>query len=281
MKFKILVSSSSGLDYITHPNSIGVIHDIIHYSENEEYVDFVEMKSEIFYNRLKYDLKSKPTMLPASREEVVEQMERAFEEGYEYIIIILPAKGIVDYEDRMEEVKFGYENVVRVIQSNLVGYALASMVMDLEKTLKTGTDYEAAINVFTKANNESVTLFYSPLKDFKINYDEYVMDEQFFYNDKNGSIYMLDCSTLVKLKLKNEKHPILELFKRYLMMGSELSVVPFIMYSSEYSRYNDYFEIKMLGVYKKIKKIKSYPLPPSIGALIGANVISIGFVNKN
>ena len=281
MKFKILVSSSSGLDYIPHSNSRGIIHDIIHYSEDEEYADFIEMKSEAFYNRLKFDKKSVPTVLPATREEIVEQIEKALKDIYDFVIIILPAKGIVDYEERMEEVKVGFENSVRVIQSNLVGYALASMIIDLEKSLKSSTDYEAAISVFDKANNESVTLFYSPLKDFKINFDEYVIDEQFFYNDKNGSIYMLDCSTLVKLKLKSEKHPIKELFKRYLALGADLSVVPFIMYSSEYSRYNDYFEMKILGVYKKLKKIKSYPLPPSIGALIGANVISIGFVNKN
>lgn len=280
MKIKLLVSSTSGLDYISHPNSIGVIHDIIHYTDDEEYVDFTEMKSEAFYNRLKFDLKSKPTILPASKEEIVMQIEKALEDKYEYIVIINPAKGIVDYEDRVEEAKFGYENVVKVVNSNLAGYALANMILELEKSLKV-VDFETAVNIFTKANNESVTLFYSPVKDFKISFDENVIDEQFFYNDKSGGLYKLDCATLVEIKLKYEKHPIMEMFKRYLLLASDSTVVPFIMYSSEYSKYNDYFSMKMLGIYKKLKKIKSYPLPPSIGALIGANVISIGFVNKN
>ena len=51
-------------------------------------------------------------------------------------------------------------------------------------------------------------------------------------------------------------------------------------YQSEFSQYNEYLSSKFTAIYKKIRKVKSYPLPPSVGALIGANVIGIGFVRK-
>ena len=279
MKIKILISSSSGLDYIPHPNTISIMHDIIKYSDEEEYVDYVELKSEAFYNRLKYDTRNIPVVLPATMEDIRKDIDEALKE-FDFVIIIIPATGIVDYLDNANDAIIGLENKVRIIPSNLVGYPLANMALEIDKAIKAKEDLDEVITSFSKSDKESATYFYSPLKDFVIAYDENVSDVQFFKHDTKGLLYELKCSTLIQLKLHDDNHQIEEMFSRYLKAAMDSSGVPFILYSSEFSQYNEYLSSKFTTIYKKIRKVKSYPLPPSIGAIIGANVIGIGFVRK-
>lgn len=279
MKIKILTSSSSGLDYIPHPNSISIIHDIIKYSDDELYKDYIELKSEAFYNKLKYDKKNHPEVLPAPKEEIRAMLDEALEE-YDDVIIILPAIGIVDYSDNVNDAIIGLEKKVKVINSNLVGYSLANMALEVDKAIKAKDDLDGVVLSYSKSDRETATFFYAPLKDFVIAYDEDVMDVQFFKHDTKGLIYELNCSTLIQLKVHDGNHQIQEIFKRYLKALGDSKGIPYILYSSEFSQYNNYMSLKFLSLYTKIKKVKSFPLPPSIGAKIGANVIGIGFVKK-
>ncbi|MBR3617498.1 MAG: hypothetical protein IKN46_02345, partial [Acholeplasmatales bacterium] len=62
MKTKIFVTSDSGIDYISHPYSISSISTLIKFFDVEEYYDYIDMTAEKFFNRLRYDSKSVPTI---------------------------------------------------------------------------------------------------------------------------------------------------------------------------------------------------------------------------
>ena len=87
MKTKILVSSDSGIDYMSHPYSVQALPSLIKFFDIEKYFDFIDMSSEKFFNRLRYDSKVKPEVVPMDLEFIQNDINIALE-SYDNVLII-------------------------------------------------------------------------------------------------------------------------------------------------------------------------------------------------
>ena len=89
MKTKILVSSDSGIDYMSHPHSVQALPSLIKFFEIEKYFDYIDMTSDKFFNRLRYDSKVNPKIVPMDLEFIQNDINIALE-SYDKVLIIDP-----------------------------------------------------------------------------------------------------------------------------------------------------------------------------------------------
>ena len=280
MKIKIITTSSSTIDYMSSPYSISVIPDIISYSKNEEYLDYLEAESEIFYNRLKMDLTGKPKIEPNRIEYIRKIVDASIENEYEQILFILPSANIVDYKALVELAMKDYEISYYVYQSIHIGYPLAHLTLEADRMLKENMDIYNVIKKIDEISLNIKLFIYSPEKDLLSAIKRVELDDDILSYDDSGKIYSYNMGSLNEIKVDKNNYPLAKILTIYLKELDKQSSMPFILYSSKLSKYINFIEDTILKLYPKLKKIKAFPVPPALGCMAGCNSIGIGYIKK-
>ena len=271
MSVKIFVSSTSTINLIDHPDNIIVIPDVIRYSDIEEYQDGLDIDTNIFYNRLRYD-DTKLDIIPPSKE-IIFELFKSHAKKDDEIILILPASGVIYFDDdTILELQDTYKNLV-IFNSILFGYPLAKLILDLNSNIESGMQIEDALAIMEKTEENSEIIFYCPNEDvMSISQFEKTLKKK----KTADKFYVLNFSSLIEIKKKDfdEVDDIL----RYIIKKTEgIDVIPFIMYTNELSYYIDYLEKKILNVYT-LKTVKKVIIPPAAGIVLGPNAFGIGYI---
>ncbi len=274
MKTKILVSSDSGIDYMSHPHSISSLPSLIKFFDIEKYFDYIDMTSEKFYNRLKYDIKAKPEIVPMDIEYIENDINVALE-SYDNVLIIVST--YLEYGAIFGQLREDYGDKVDFYITNTTGYILSMMAIECDKALKDNKSIDDAKKVMDGIFYNSCMLIVNPAID--INISENIDEDKRVEEKRKAKMYVVDAYNEVEIKDKDRDF-IVSIIKHYLDRVAEDTVMPFIMYSSKYSYYYNLLESKLLIIHKRYKSIKKIPVSPDLGLKYGKNIIVIGYIKN-
>ena len=275
MKTKIFVTSDSLIDYISHPHSISSIPSLIKFFEIETYFDYIDMSSEKFFNRLRFDSKSNPEICPIDIEYLQNDINIALE-SYEEILIITSLE--LNYSDVISKLKEAYGECIHFYQTKATGHILAQMAIECDRVLKNEKTYDEAFLSMEDLYKNSLMLIVNPKDDIDIS--NIVDEEKRVEEKRKGNLYIVDSHKDSEIK-DRDRDMIVSLIKHYLdYLKDDTAVTPFILYSSKYSYYLKLIESKLLLVHKRFKSIKKIPASPNMGLKYGKNIIAIGYTKN-
>lgn len=276
MKRKIITTSTACL---TNNPDIEVIPDIIKFSENEIYNDFIDYAPLMVYNRMTYDKYASPRVYPQKAFYIKEVLRRLMLDGYDSFIFIIPSIDILDYRTNASIATSKLECDVAIYESKQVGYPEAYLALEANRLIKTGLtnveiceelkkiDMRMSLFIFTYKNDLNL--------EIGVNIDEIDLNSL----PKQGRIYRLDGGRLVALKHDSKKTPLLSLLESFLAEIDGTKSVPFIISTSS-SQYRMVIENKLIKMYNGLSEIKSYTIPSALGVRLGGNILSIGYIKK-
>jgi len=274
MKTKILVSSDSGIDYMSHSYSISSIPSMIKFFEIETYFDYIDITSEKFFNRLKYDTKVKPEIMPMQLDYLRNDINVALE-SYDNVLIVV--SDLLDYSLTFNFLKDEYGKKIDFYVTPATGFVLSTMVIEADKALKEEKTIKEAIKVMENIYNNSAMLLLNPQIDISIS--ENVNEEKRVEEKRKGKINIVTSAGSKEI-IDKDRDFVVALIKNYLDLIGNENVLPYIMYSSSYSYYLKLLESKLLIIHKRYKTIKKIPISPNLGMKYGKNVIAIGFIRN-
>ena len=275
MKTKILVSSDSLIDYISHPYSISSMPSLIKFFDVETYFDYIDMTSEKFFLRLKYDKKFKAEIMPMEIEYLQNDINIALE-SYDNVLLVVSYE--LNYNEIFKKLKEAYEDRIDFYVTKATGYILSNMVIEADKLLKDGKTLDDAKNLMYQLCSDSFMLILNPKDDIGI--DDEINEEKRVEENKKGKLYLVDSEKDIEIKNK-DRDIVVALIKYYLdYLGDNTNVTPYILYSSRYSYYLKLVEEKLLIIHKRFKSIKKIPASPNMGMKYGKNLIAIGYIKN-
>ena len=274
MKTKILVSSDSGIDYMSHPYSVQALPSLIKFFDIEKYFDFIDMSSEKFFNRLRYDSKVKPEIVPMDLEFIQNDINIALE-SYDNVLIIV--SNFLDYTDLFNKLKNAYQEQINFYKTDATGYILSTMAIECDKALKEDKSFDEAFRIMENIYNNSAMIILNPLADISIS--ENVDEDKRVEEKRKGRLVIVEPQNEIEIK-DRDRDFIVSMIKQYLDRVAEENVMPFIMYSSKYSYYLKLIESKLLIIHKRYKSIKKIPASPNLGMKYGSNIVIIGYIKN-
>lgn len=277
MKTKIFVCSNSGIDYIKHSPNISSVPIVYIFNNDEEYIDYVNLTADAFYNRKKYDNLISVDYSSSQYHFVNEKVKEAIAAGYNQILFLLSSKHYSNLFVTASIVLSENKEVKSAIyDSNLFAYPLAYMAMKANEMFESGMKMEAVLNrldIYKK--NQNIFIF-EPTKD-----DEYSDNFERFF--RYGKCYSILNGRVVKMNVP-VKDSLVKIFGDYSKQIDGLDVVPFILTTDLNSRY---VNILMNGILdidptkssgKNYKKIPVCFIPPTVGMELGNNLVGIGYI---
>lgn len=276
MKTKVLVSSSSGLDYIPHAPSITVMPDRIVFSSVEEYEDYNELKTPDFYTRIKYDPAAKPKIIAASYETINNIINQAIKHKYEAFVVILNKFQDQYYEIFKKIIAKRPELKITIIGTALLSHPLALGVIHADKMIKANMPYSDVEQMLADRSRRFGIYFFSPETDILPTISRIEYEEDIENSGKDANTYIANSNGITLIKKVKKVYPYQQMFRLFVENTSGIKVIPFILCSDEYSMYVKLMRKRLESEYPGID-IKSYYLTPEYGCQLGANVMAVGY----
>ena len=267
MKTKIVTCSTSSIDYIPH-EGIDVIPSIIVFDELEEYREYVDLSFEAYYNRATHDRKHKAASKSITYDELTNRISLYEKEGYDQVIFLADSEEISSLTGLVRFLRDESFNLrIKLFESNTCGYPLAFMA-------------NAAKQITEK----------------DINYTDF-LKKLSFYRDHNKIYFITQNDRDIKrnvitsvLSFDKGKLTLVETTKNLLVadfirtiFDKELNndIIPFVQYTSN-SSFDVLEEIEdlMIEYYSNIRKVKSYPLSPTVSLKISNLTMAVGFIRN-
>ena len=274
MKTKILVSSDSGIDYMSHPHSVQALPSLIKFFEIEKYFDYIDMTSDKFFNRLRYDSKVNPKIVPMDLEFIQNDINIALE-SYDKVLIIV--SNFLDYSVLFSQLKGAYGDQIDFYRTEATGYILSTMAIECDKALKEEKSLKEAFEIMENIYANSAMIILNPQIDISVS--ENVDEDKRVEEKRKAKLTIVEKDNVIEIK-DRDRDFIVSMIKHYLDRVAEENVLPFIMYSSKYSYYLKLIESKLLIIHKRYKSIKKIPASPNLGMKYGSNIIVIGYIKN-
>lgn len=273
MKTKIFVCSNSGIDYMPHSLNIKSIPVILHFSEEEQYEDFLDVSIDAFYSRIRYDENANIKVIFQTYVKLCEYIEEAKSEGYERVLFILAAK---EFSDLYIPVKIAVtENKdieCHIYNSDTVSFPLAHMANEADSMFIGGADVKEVFEKLDYIKNNSKILYFIPncidesLNSFKSKY-------------QNGKLFTLEDGKLLEIKVKNSTS-YNKLITTIINETDNEDALIFSLYTDKSSIYLNLFDKSISEITGEHKKIKQTPITPGVGVYLGSYVVGLGYVIK-
>ena len=278
MRIKLITTSTSAIGYLKD-YSITYIPDIIKYSDNEEYSDFIDVSSENFYNRLIYDKFAYPRVFPQRAFYIKEECKRAIEEGYDAFLFIIPSTQILDYRGNINQAMIGLDYKYEIIDSALVGYPLARIAIMAMEMINNGMELKEIKQEITKKIEGIGLILYAYNNEIEIPLGMKIEDLNKLEMDKRGKLYILENGRITPLKHDKRKPMVIEMLECFYRLTRGSKNEPFICYTQP-TTYKRLLESKLLMLYEDRDKITQLPLPATLGSRLGASIIAIGYIKE-
>ena len=273
MKTKIFVCSNSGIDYMPHSVNIKSIPVILHFSEEEQYQDYLDVSIDAFYSRMRFDENASIKTVFQTYVTLCKYIDEAKKDGYQQILFILAAK---DFSDLLIPTQIAVtENKdipCYIYNSNTIGYPLAYMANEADNMLIGGANLLEVFERLDHIKNNHRLLYFVPecddenLKSFKKKY-------------QNGKLYTIEDGKLIQIK-PNNCSAYIKLIKTISDDTYNEDSIIFSLYTDKTSVYINLFDKSIAEATGEYKKIKSYPIAPGVGINIGSYVVGMGYIIK-
>lgn len=274
MKTKILVCSNSGIDYVPHSVNVASIPVILHFSEEEQYEDYLDVSTEAFYNRMRLDKNAhiRPTFQTYAK--ISEYIIQAKNEGYEQILFLLASKEFSDLYIPVSIAVSENKDIPCIIySSSTCCYPLAYMAVEADNLFIQGSTSSEVIERLEHIRKNHHIFYFDPVCSNETS-------KSFVKKYKNGLMYSIENGKLNKIFNESKITSYDQIFKMISEEIQESEVVLFILYTNKSTKYINIIEETLLQMNLANKKVKSYPIPPGVGIQIGANTIGVGYIVK-
>lgn len=280
-KTAICVCGNSGIDYLDYPQDITVFRSLIHFGDLVEYVDFLEIKADEFYQRLKHNPDDIPKTAYTSIGEMLEHFQQLEKAGYQNVIVIIISSQLSGM----------YQAVVNLAQSyfgKLKIYPYDSKIVAYPEAYLALTAYQLALKDYP------VTDILNELDKIRSKSQLYFTVDTLLYLIKNGRLSQISGSlgSWLKLrpllsindngevatleKIRTTKKAQKRLLDLYFEQTLNKNVLTLIIHA-----HNDHdaeiFKNEILKQYPKRQIIITY-ITPVVGAHAGPKAIGIGFI---
>src|SRR5690625_1429258 len=282
-KTKIFVCSNAGLDYLDFPKDIEILRSEIHFGTSESFKDYIEMDAKTFYERIDKDPNNVPKTSYVSIGLVHEYIEKAINDGYKQILMIVIAKPLSGlYEAlRLQAKEYEEQIKIEVFDSKTIAYAEAFMAREAYRLLN--------------QENYSMDDTLSVLNDIRENNKWYFAVDTLKFLMLNGRLGRLQgtIGTLLKIKpllsfdedgkvitvekIKTTPRALKKILEYYFNETEGKNVLTYISHAHNDEALN-YFIEEIKKVYPNREVIHSY-LTPVVGAHTGPKAIGIGYID--
>lgn len=272
MKTKIFVCSNSGIDYISHDNNISAIPVIIHFTDEEEYEDYIDVSYEAFYNRMRY---SNPSLLETKFQtynKINEYIAKAKEDGYEQILFLLSSNEFSNLYIPVTISKHENEDIpIYIYESNTCAYPLAYMALTANNFFLNGKSIDDVYYALDLIKKNHRLLFFIP---------EYTNEysSKFYKKYKNGVIFNIENGKIVAIDNTKKISDIDFLYAIFKEEVEGMDANVFFQFTDKNTKYLPLMHEMLDDLDMGFKKVKSYPLAPAVGYKFGLNTLCIGYV---
>ncbi len=281
-KIGVVVCGNSGLDYIDHPYDIRMIRSVLIMGD-EEYTDFVDIKADEFYEKIKADSSLHPTTAQTATGVILETYEKLKADGYDEIIAItISSKLSGTYEGAILASNMVEGIKVTVFDSKSLAYAEAYMALESARMAKEGKDVPEIIDRLTAIrDNQGLLVSVDTLK----------------YLVKNGRLSgasgflgsMLKVKPMLHLSREGKVEPVEKIRTRQKALNRivekfseevyEDGMKVFVIHANAFDALDDVKQA-LKDKLQNIDTINDYPLTPVVGAHAGHGALAIGWIKK-
>lgn len=272
MKTKIFVCSNSGIDYIPHDNNISSIPVIIHFSDEEEYEDYVDVSYEAFYNRVRYADISKLETKFQTYNKINEYISKAKDDGYEQFLFILASNEFSNLYIPVTIAKHENKDIpIYIYEGNTCGYPLAFMALTANNMFLKNKSVDEVLNALDLIKKNHRLLFFIP------NYpNEY--NDKFYKKYRDGRLYTIENGKVVSIPKNKDFRDIDYMYYLFKLEASGMEVNSFFQFTNKNTKYLPLLYEMLDDLEMGFKKVKAYPISPAVGYKLGINTLCIGYV---
>lgn len=278
MKIGIMVCTNSGIDYIEYGSNIKVLRSILNI-DSKEYYDFVDIKADDFYEKIKNDKNLKISTSQSPTGDIIKILNEFKEEGYTDVIAI---------------------TISTKMSGTLSGIKLASNMIDGinvhlfdSKGLCYGEAY-MALTASKLALDNNVVDIISKLEEIRNNDKIYVCVDTLHYLVLNGRLSLLNGvlgtvlnvkpllnidseGTLVTLeKIRTKKKAVSRMVDLVLEDIKDKKVILYVGYTDNYDEAKEVLDlVESLSTATIVEKVL-IPLTPAVGCHAGPQTFGIG-----
>ncbi|MCF7927093.1 MAG: DegV family protein [Candidatus Izimaplasma sp.] len=279
----LVTCSNSCIDYFVHDYDIRVFRSTL-YLDDEEYLDYTEIKTDEFYERLE----NNPELFPRSSYyplgKMIETYENLKKEGYKKILVVTISKEMSGIYNAAQLAAANVEGVeVHVFDSKSVSYPEAKMVLRAAEMIEEGKGLDEILNELAHIRTNNKTYFAVKTLDYLVKNGRLSSTSGFIGKhlkikplltiDKYGEIKTVE-------KIRTFKKALDKVVFKFLEETEGREVEAYIMHANNYES-RDYIEQKILKARPDIKEVISLPLTPVIGAHSGPKAIGLGYYIKD
>lgn len=278
MKYAVIVCSNSGLDYIDHKYNIPIFRSIINIG-NESYEDYVGIRPEEFYNKLKEGLV--PTTAFVSIGTMISVFNELKQQGYDGVLVITIARALSGLYDAVvlasEEIKDFH---VEVYDSKTISYPQSYMALEACRLFEENQSLDDVINRLNYIRSHQKLIF-------SVDTLEYLI--------KNGRLNKVagkiaNIASVRPLLGLDSEGKVITITKtrtskraRQLMIDTILNEIEgksVILYITHAHALDYIEEVKqeILSRRPDVKEIKVSYLTPVVGSHTGPNAIAFGYI---
>ncbi len=281
-KIAIVTDTNACLDYIDHSYDIPILRSIIHLGD-QEYIDFVELNAEQFYQKLKEDSSIDPKTSQPSNASMIEVYQSLLQKKYtDVIVVTISSKMSGIYGSAQVAAKAVPGITVHVFDSKSVAYAQAKMVLTAARMIE---------------KNQSVSTILNALEVIRDNNHIYFAVDTLKYLVKNGRLsnaqgmvgsmfkikpllHVSDAGQVESVeKIRTFTKAVDRVIERYLEETAGKNVEPFICHANNPTM-RDYITNQLKAHDATIDTVFSMPLTPAVGAHSGPGAIGLGYIVK-
>lgn len=263
MEYKIFVCSSSGIDLVSHSNTISSIPINLSPSNIESYKENVDLKSDYYYVRRLFDKKIDTKVEKQSTNSINEIINKYKNKEMDIYILLS------GYYDDIDSQALSVDNVY-AFNYNVYGYTLLSMALALDEALK-NREENPFIKLHSRLNN-SKAVYLLPKKEliFRLNKNDLEIDIK---KNLSNEAFIIEDGDFIK---KDDIDDIIKYIEYINASEDNYEIV--MEYIDSTSLYLNYFENLILELRPYLKKIKKIQIAPSFSSLLNKYSFGITFI---
>lgn len=281
-KIAVIACSNACLDYIDHDYDIKIFRSTLHLGD-EDYLDFIDIKADDFYQRLEEDKSVFPSSSYMPLGQMIEIYEGLVKEGYNKAIVVSISKEMSGiYNASIMASKEVEELEVTVFDSKTVAYPEAMMALKACEMIEEGHDVPEII---------------TEMEYIRDNHNIYFAVNTLLYLVKNGRLSNAagliggalklkpvltidkEGKVVTKSKIRTFKKAINGVLELYFEETQGLDVVPFIIHANN-NEMKDFIVQALKAKDPSITKVIDLPLTAVVGAHAGPKTIGLGYYIK-
>jgi len=277
----VAVCGNSGMDYLVHDKEIRIFRSLL-YIEGKEYEDFVEINSDVFYDRVTKNPDLDIHTAQTSTGKIHEMYQEMIASGYDELIIVTISQHLSGtYQNAVLAAKLITEIPIHVFDTKSVSYvealiaSTAKKMADQQKSCQEILDKMAWIrdhnHIFVAVDTLKYLVKNGRLSNAAGFFGSLLKLKPLLEVSKDGKVVTLD-------KIRTTPKARQEMLKRFKHEISGKNVDCFIIYTNNM---NELFELQEeLEQLPGIQDVKMIPLTPVVGCHAGPGTMGLGYVEK-